>query len=99
MQDLAKLAPRKSGARALLGWSQAYLAEGVNARCAAIADFENCKHQPHAWCRRKHVAERASTGGEEIQNCSLDRAALPCASGYRDCSLLRGRQLRRPAWS
>jgi DNA-binding XRE family transcriptional regulator len=47
MRDLALLAAQIRAARALLGWSQAYLAEGVNVRRATIVDFENCKHEPH----------------------------------------------------
>jgi DNA-binding XRE family transcriptional regulator len=48
MQDFAKLAAQIRGARALLGWSQAYLAEVVNVRLTAIADLEACKHPPDA---------------------------------------------------
>ncbi len=48
MHDFAKLAAQVRAARALLGWSQAYLAEGVNVRRVTIADFENCKRKPHA---------------------------------------------------
>ena len=47
MQDLAKLAAQIRGARALLGWSQAYLAEGINVRRTAIVDLEACKPQPN----------------------------------------------------
>jgi transcriptional regulator with XRE-family HTH domain len=46
MQDFPKLAAQVRGARALLGWTQAYLAEGINVRRAIIADFESCKHEP-----------------------------------------------------
>jgi transcriptional regulator with XRE-family HTH domain len=48
MQDLPKLAAQVRGARALLGWSQAYLAEGINVRRVTIADLESCKHEPEA---------------------------------------------------
>jgi hypothetical protein len=47
MQDFVKLAAQIRGARALLGWSQAYLAEAINVRLAAIADLETCKAPPH----------------------------------------------------
>jgi len=47
MQDFAKLAAQIRGARALLGWSQAYLARAINVRLAAIADLETCKALPH----------------------------------------------------
>src|SRR3954464_14033613 len=46
MQDLLKLAAQVRGARALLGWSQAYLAEGINVSCMTIADLESCKRKP-----------------------------------------------------
>jgi hypothetical protein len=42
MQDFAKLAAQIRGARALLGWSQAYLAEAINVRLAAIAAEAVC---------------------------------------------------------
>lgn len=48
MQDFPKLAAQVRGARALLGWSQAYLAEGVNVRRVTIAHLESCKHEPQA---------------------------------------------------
>jgi transcriptional regulator with XRE-family HTH domain len=47
MRDFALLAAQVRAARALLGWSQAYLAEGINVRRATIADLEACKHEPH----------------------------------------------------
>jgi len=46
MQDFLKLAAQVRGARALLGWSQAYLAEGINVSCMTIADIESCKRKP-----------------------------------------------------
>jgi transcriptional regulator with XRE-family HTH domain len=48
MQDFPKLAAQVRGARALLGWSQAYLAEGINVRRVTIADLETCKQEPQA---------------------------------------------------
>ena len=47
MRDFALLAAQVRAARALLGWSQGYLADGINVRRATIADFENCRHEPH----------------------------------------------------
>jgi transcriptional regulator with XRE-family HTH domain len=41
MQDFEKIAAQVRGARGLLGWSQAYLAEGINVRRAIIAEFES----------------------------------------------------------
>ncbi|WP_298876508.1 helix-turn-helix transcriptional regulator [uncultured Bradyrhizobium sp.] len=46
-RDFALLAAQVRAARALLGWSQAYLAEGIKVRRATIADFEACKTEPH----------------------------------------------------
>jgi transcriptional regulator with XRE-family HTH domain len=48
MHDFEKFAAQVRGARALLGWSQAYLAEGINVRRAVIADFESCQREPQA---------------------------------------------------
>ena len=48
MNDFGKLAAQIRGARALLGWSQAYMAEGVNVRRAVIADLESCQREPPA---------------------------------------------------
>ena len=48
MHDFPKLAAQVRGARALLGWSQSYLAEGVNVRRVIIADLESCKREPQA---------------------------------------------------
>ena len=47
MRDSSFLAAQVRAARALLGWSQAYLAEGIGVRQATIADFENGKSEPH----------------------------------------------------
>ena len=46
MHDLSKLAAQVRGARALLGWSQSYLADGISVRRLIIADFESCKREP-----------------------------------------------------
>ena len=45
MRDFSLLAAQVRAARGLLGWSQAYLAEGINVRRATITDFENGKHE------------------------------------------------------
>jgi DNA-binding XRE family transcriptional regulator len=45
MGDLSLLAAPVRAARGLLGWSQAYLAEGINVRRATMTDFENGKHE------------------------------------------------------
>ena len=46
MQDFGKLAAQVRGARGLLGWSQAYLAEGINVRRSVIAELENGTFEP-----------------------------------------------------
>src|SRR5690242_17841272 len=48
MHDFEKLAAQIRGARALLGWSQAYLAEGISVRRGVIADLESCQREPPA---------------------------------------------------
>ena len=48
MHDFPKLAAQVRGARALLGWSQSYLAEGISVRRVIVADFESCKREPQA---------------------------------------------------
>ena len=45
MGNLSILAAQVRAVRGLLGWSQAYLAEGINARRATITDFENGMHE------------------------------------------------------
>jgi len=62
MRDFALLAAQVRAARALLGWSQAYLAEGINVRQATIADFENCKHEPHEGTLFVLMSELAAAG-------------------------------------
>ena len=46
MHDFPKIAAQVRGARALLGWSQSYLAEGISVRRVIIADLESCKREP-----------------------------------------------------
>src|SRR6476469_6366324 len=46
MQNFLKVAAQVRGARALLGWSQSYLAEGISVRRVIIADLESCKREP-----------------------------------------------------
>jgi transcriptional regulator with XRE-family HTH domain len=41
------LAAQVRAARALLGWSQGYLAEGANVSRSTIADLEGDKREPH----------------------------------------------------
>jgi len=62
MRDFSLLAAQVRAARALLGWSQSYLAEGVNVRRATIADFENGKHEPHEATLTVMMSELAAAG-------------------------------------
>ena len=47
MRDFSLFAAQVRAARGLLGWTQAYLAEGVNISRAAIVDLESAKRIPH----------------------------------------------------
>jgi len=47
MSDFDLLAAQVRAARALLGWSQAYLADGIKVSRSTIADLESGKRQPH----------------------------------------------------
>jgi len=62
MRDFSLLAAQIRAARALLGWSQAYLAEGINVRRATIADLEACKHEPHEATLSVLLNELAAAG-------------------------------------
>jgi transcriptional regulator with XRE-family HTH domain len=48
MQDIGKIAAQVRGARGLLGWSQAYLAQGTNVRRAIIAELESGACEPES---------------------------------------------------
>lgn len=45
MENFSKVAAQVRGARALLGWSQSYLADGISVRRVIIADLESCKRE------------------------------------------------------
>jgi transcriptional regulator with XRE-family HTH domain len=47
MTDFSLLAAQVRAARALLEWSQSYLAEGAHVSRSTIADFESGKREPH----------------------------------------------------
>jgi transcriptional regulator with XRE-family HTH domain len=47
MRDFSLLAAQVRAARGLLGWTQAYLAEGINVSRSTIVDLESCKKTPH----------------------------------------------------
>jgi predicted transcriptional regulator len=62
MHDFPKIAAQVRGARALLGWSQSYLAEGVSVRRVIIADLESCKREPQASTLSALITELSSAG-------------------------------------
>lgn len=64
MTDIALLAAQVRAARALLGWSQAYLAEGVKVSRSAIADLEAAKREPHQSTLTVILTELAAAGIE-----------------------------------
>ncbi|MCP3397155.1 helix-turn-helix domain-containing protein [Bradyrhizobium sp. CCGB20] len=47
MKDTSLLAAQIRAARAILGWSQAYLAEGANVNKSTIVDLESDRRMPH----------------------------------------------------
>lgn len=47
MPDSSLLAAQVRAARALLGWSQSYLADGACVSRSTIADLEGDKREPH----------------------------------------------------
>ena len=62
MHDLSKLAAQVRGARALLGWSQSYLADGISVRRPIIADFESCKREPQEATLSALITELSAAG-------------------------------------
>ncbi len=48
MTDFSLLAAQVRAARALLEWSQGYLAEGAGVSRSTIADLESNKREPHS---------------------------------------------------
>jgi transcriptional regulator with XRE-family HTH domain len=62
MHDFPKLAAQVRGARALLGWSQSYLAEGISVRRVIIADLESCKRELQASTLSALITELSAAG-------------------------------------
>ena len=62
MHDLQKIAAQVRGARGLLGWSQSYLAEGINVRRVIVADLESCKREPEASTLSALMSELSAAG-------------------------------------
>jgi len=78
MQDIGKIAAQVRGARGLLGWSQAYLAQGTNVRRAVIAKLESGDCEPEASTLSVLVKELSAAGivftdkGIELRNWPLE---------------------------
>jgi transcriptional regulator with XRE-family HTH domain len=47
MTDFGLLAAQVRAARALLGWSQGYLADGIGVSRSTVADLEANRREPH----------------------------------------------------
>ena len=62
MENFSKVAAQVRGARALLGWSQAYLAEGISVRRVIIADLESCKREPQEATLAALITELSAAG-------------------------------------
>jgi transcriptional regulator with XRE-family HTH domain len=62
MQDFSLLAAQIRAARALLGWSQAYLAQGIGVSRPTIIDLEAGKREPHPATLAVLMNELAAAG-------------------------------------
>lgn len=62
MENFSKVAAQVRGARALLGWSQSYLAEGISVRRVIIADLESCKREPQEATLAALITELSAAG-------------------------------------
>jgi ribosome-binding protein aMBF1 (putative translation factor) len=78
MHDFPKLAAQVRGPRALLGWSQSYLAEAISVRRAIIADFESCKREPRPATLSALIMELRPQGS------SLRKQVSSFWNGHRD---------------
>jgi transcriptional regulator with XRE-family HTH domain len=62
MRDFSLLAAQVRAARGLLGWTQGYLAEGINISRAVIVDLESAKRIPHESTLFVLMTELAAAG-------------------------------------
>jgi transcriptional regulator with XRE-family HTH domain len=62
MENFSKVAAQVRGARALLGWSQSYLAEGISVRRVIIAELESCKREPREATLTALITELTAAG-------------------------------------
>jgi transcriptional regulator with XRE-family HTH domain len=62
MRDLSLFAAQIRAARGLLGWSQSYLAEGINIHRSTLVDLESGKREPHEATLTVLMNELAAAG-------------------------------------
>jgi transcriptional regulator with XRE-family HTH domain len=62
MQDFSLLVAQIRAARALLGWSQGYLAEGIGVSRPTVADLEASQRTPHPATLFVLMSELAAAG-------------------------------------
>src|SRR5690242_13959525 len=66
--DYSLLAAQVRAARAILGWSQAYLAEGVGVNKSTIVDLESKKRLIHEATRMMVIQELLAAGIDFTEN-------------------------------
>ena len=86
MHDFPKLAAQVRGARALLGWSLSYLAEGVSVRRVIIADLESGKREPQASTLSALITELSAAG------IVFTKTGAELLDGHRDPTYRPGAQ-------
>src|SRR3979490_1013794 len=62
MRDFSLLAAQIRAARGLLGWSQSYLADGINIHRSTVVDLESGKREPHPATLAVLMNELAAAG-------------------------------------
>jgi transcriptional regulator with XRE-family HTH domain len=62
LRDFSLLAAQIRGARGLLGWSQSYLADGINIHRSTLVDLESGKREPHPATLAVLMNELAAAG-------------------------------------
>src|SRR6266436_351366 len=61
-RDFSPLAAQIRAARGLLGWSQSYLAQGVNIHRSTLVDLESDNREPHEATLTVLMSELAAAG-------------------------------------
>jgi transcriptional regulator with XRE-family HTH domain len=62
VRDFSLLAAQIRAARGLLGWSQSYLANGINIHRSTLVDLESGKREPHEATLMVLMNELAAAG-------------------------------------